>query len=215
MSAPAPWFELPVTPALVQWRIVDAKGRVALPWRASYDVRASLPSASYHEIYTDDTQQNRPDRPGNYRFVLARGFDAAALTPGEYAVQVVALDTHGNSGRSSWPLVVSRRPAARSKCAYIAGVRGRCAGSFASARRDTRAGSSPSSGRSSRGSGGSSSRCAKATSRAVPVNGGPPGQALEHDTAQCVQVGRRGRLAASLQQFQAEYAACRRAVPTA
>ena len=108
MSAPAPWHELPVTPALVQWRIVDAKGRVALPWRASYDVRASLPSASYYEIYTDDTEQNRPDRPGNYRFVLARGFDAAALAPGEYAVQVVALDTHGNSGRSSWPLVISR-----------------------------------------------------------------------------------------------------------
>ena len=108
MSAPAPWHELPVTPALVQWRIVDAKGRVALPWRASFDVRASLPSASYYEIYTDDTEQNRPDRPGNYRFVLARGFDAAALAPGEYAVQVVALDTHGNSGRSSWPLVISR-----------------------------------------------------------------------------------------------------------
>ena len=106
MSAPAPWFELPVTPALLEWRIVDRAGRVAVPWRTGYDVRTTFPSAPYNEIYTEDTEQNRPDRPGNYRFVLARNFDAAALAPGEYAVQVVAVDTQGNSDRSSWPLVI-------------------------------------------------------------------------------------------------------------
>ena len=108
MSAPAPWLELPVTPALVQWRLVDAKGRVAAPWQAVYDVRNALPSGSYGTVYTDDTEQNRPNRPGRYRFVLARGFDASDLSPGKYTVQVVAVDTHGNRARSSWRLVVGR-----------------------------------------------------------------------------------------------------------
>jgi hypothetical protein len=107
MSAPAPWFELPVTPALVQWRVVDANGRVASPWRAAYDVRRTLPGGSYHTVYTDDTEQNRPNRAGRYRFVLARDFDANALSPGEHTVQVVAVDTQGNRAKSSWPLVVA------------------------------------------------------------------------------------------------------------
>ena len=77
MSAPAPWHELPADPALVQWRIVDAKGRVALPWRASYDVRASLPSASYYEIYTDDTEQNRPTGPAT----TASSWPGASMRP--------------------------------------------------------------------------------------------------------------------------------------
>lgn len=106
MTAPAPWFELPVTPALIQWRIVRANGQVAIPWRTAFDVRETLPGVPYGAIYTDDTTQNHPDRAGNYRFVLARGFTVGSLAPGEYAVQALAVDTHGNSTRSSWTFAV-------------------------------------------------------------------------------------------------------------
>jgi hypothetical protein len=107
-SAPAPWHELPVTPALLRWRILGSDGSVAVPWRSSYDVRETLPGVPYSAIYSDDTEQNRPNRAGHYRFVLARGFATASLAPGDYAVQALALDTHGNSARSSWPLVIGR-----------------------------------------------------------------------------------------------------------
>jgi murein DD-endopeptidase MepM/ murein hydrolase activator NlpD len=106
LSAPGPWFDLPVMPALIRWRIVRENGRIALPWRTAFDVRETLPSAAYYAVYTDDTRQNRPNKPGRYRLLLARDVDAASFSPGEYAVQVVAVDTQGNGARSTWSFVI-------------------------------------------------------------------------------------------------------------
>jgi hypothetical protein len=106
MSAPRPWAGLPVTPALVRWRLVNAQGRPVFPWRAAYDVRRALPSASWEAVYAPGTRQNRPNRAGRYRFYLVRGLDADALAGGSYAVQVLVSDTAGNRVRSSTPLEV-------------------------------------------------------------------------------------------------------------
>ena len=32
LAIPRPWHDLPVMPALVRWRLLDAKGRVARGW---------------------------------------------------------------------------------------------------------------------------------------------------------------------------------------
>ena len=71
MSAPRPWLELPVTPALIRWSIADRRNRTVSPWRTAYDVRERLPEADYRAVYADGTAQNHPDRPGRYRFQLA------------------------------------------------------------------------------------------------------------------------------------------------
>ena len=76
LSAPAPWRELPVTPARVQWRIVGEHGSIVMPWQSVHDVRQVLPRGAFESVYTSDTRQNRPNRPGVYRFNLARGWDA-------------------------------------------------------------------------------------------------------------------------------------------
>jgi Peptidase family M23 len=107
MSAPAPWYGLPVTPALLQWRVVGADGRVAVGWRVAFDVRETLPRVAFSAIYTEDTTQNRRNQPGNYRFLLARRFAVRSLAPGSYKLQALATDTGGNSARTAWPFVVS------------------------------------------------------------------------------------------------------------
>jgi hypothetical protein len=107
LSAPAPWRDLPVTPALVEWRLVGAGGRVVRSWHIAYDVRSSLPSGSYDSVYAIRTKQNRPNRPGTYRFHLARDWDSGELRNGHYAVEVRVVDTRGNRHRSSWPFTVA------------------------------------------------------------------------------------------------------------
>ena len=44
ISAPPPWRGLPVTPALVRWRLVR-DGRAVIPWRVAADFRSTLRNA--------------------------------------------------------------------------------------------------------------------------------------------------------------------------
>ena len=108
MSAPAPWYQLPVTPALVRWRVANQQGRVITPWQAAYDVRERLPSIDdYHLVFAAGTTQNHPDRPGLYRFQLARSLNAGSLGAGRYKLQVALVDSRGNRTYSSWPFAIA------------------------------------------------------------------------------------------------------------
>lgn len=107
VSAPRPWRDLPVTPALVEWRIVRANGRAIRPWQAAYDVRWSLPNGSFEGTYATRTRQNRPNRAGTYRFYLDQDWESSELRNGAYAVEVRVADTQGNRGRTSWPFTVA------------------------------------------------------------------------------------------------------------
>ena len=107
LSAPAPWRELPVTPARVQWRIVGEHGSIVMPWQSVHDVRQVLPRGAFESVYTSDTRQNRPNRPGVYRFNLARGWDAGSLPAGIYRIQVLVADTAGNAARLSQPFTIT------------------------------------------------------------------------------------------------------------
>src|SRR5260370_12661498 len=46
------WHDLPVTPALVEWRVQRTNGKVVVPTRVTYDVRQHLPSfTDFYPIY--------------------------------------------------------------------------------------------------------------------------------------------------------------------
>jgi hypothetical protein len=47
--------------------------------------------------YARWTRQNKRNRPGRYRFVLASGWDTQTLADGRYTVEVAASDVSGNS----------------------------------------------------------------------------------------------------------------------
>ena len=105
LAVPRPWHDLPVMPALVRGRILDAKGRTIQGWATLVDFRSTIPSASvFDEVWADGVMQNHVRAPGRYRLVLARD-----LPPGRYVVEVAVRDTRGNADRAHFRLDVSDR----------------------------------------------------------------------------------------------------------
>jgi hypothetical protein len=99
IAAPPPWNGLPVTPALVRWRLVRAAQEV-VPWKVVADFRTTLLAASrFASVYAPGTTQNHPNKAGLYRFLLARAFDTRLHPNGEYRLDVEAADIRGNASR--------------------------------------------------------------------------------------------------------------------
>jgi Peptidase family M23 len=106
ISAPPPWRGLPVTPALVRWRLVRY-AREVIPWRVVADFRSTLlPMSRFSAVYAAGTRQNRPNVPGLYRFWLARGWDTRQHRDGSYRLDVEAADIRGNASRGHLELVL-------------------------------------------------------------------------------------------------------------
>jgi hypothetical protein len=101
LPVPKPWNDKPVTPALVEYRVrgPHLTGR----WTVASDFRGALPARSFDAVYTSATSQNHAPSCGRYRFVLARGWQAA---PGSYLLDVRVCDTAGNAGTRSVTLQV-------------------------------------------------------------------------------------------------------------
>lgn len=94
----APWDGLPVTPARVRWR-VRLGGRSVRPWHTPIDFsNGLLPRESFRWIYAPGTRQNRPGKPGLYRFYLAHTWSTTLLADGPYHLEVEAIDLYGNRG---------------------------------------------------------------------------------------------------------------------
>lgn len=108
LSAPQPeWHGMPVTPALVRWRLVR-NARAFVPWRTATDFRTSFvpkivgkPPSDVHfgNVYAAGTRQNKPKRPGLYRVWVARGFDTRPFPDGDYRLDVEVADIRGNASR--------------------------------------------------------------------------------------------------------------------
>ena len=102
------WRALPVTPAVVRWRIQRPTGRTVVSTRTAYDVRSTIPPKSaFWLVYARGTHQNMPVfgkhyaymQPGDYLFRLTpRGFDTRSLRNGVYELVVTAVDIAGNHG---------------------------------------------------------------------------------------------------------------------
>jgi hypothetical protein len=107
ISAPPPWQGLPVTPALVRWRLVHDAHQV-VPWEVVADFRTTLlPQARFAAVYAAGTRQNHPNAAGLYRFLLARGFDTRRYPDGEYRLDVEAADIRGNASRGHLVLTLA------------------------------------------------------------------------------------------------------------
>jgi hypothetical protein len=101
---------MPVTPALVRWRLV-AHGAEVVPWRTTADFRAAIPANSrYHQVYAPATTQNHPPVAGRYRFQLAAAFDTTAHPDGSYRLDVEVADTRGNASRGHLTLTITNVP---------------------------------------------------------------------------------------------------------
>ena len=76
MRVPAPWWDLPVSAARIQWGISNAS-RSVVSRRTVVDSDRMLPGKLYDAIFAPGTKQNFVGAPGHYRYYLARGFRAS------------------------------------------------------------------------------------------------------------------------------------------
>jgi hypothetical protein len=105
LAVPRPWYDLPVMPALVRWRLLDAQGRVAIGWNTAADFRLTIPRASeFDERWAPGTMQNHVRAPGRYKVVLSRSLGGLR---GRYVVEIAVSDTRGNGERSRFPIRLS------------------------------------------------------------------------------------------------------------
>ena len=99
LAAPAPWHDLPVTPARLRWR-VRRGDRTVRPWHTPIELgKTLLPQDAFRRIYAPGTRQNRAEKPGLYRFYLAHTWSTTLLEDGPYRLEVEASDLRGNTGR--------------------------------------------------------------------------------------------------------------------
>jgi hypothetical protein len=111
LAVPGLWHGMPMTPAVVRWRIETWNGRIAVKDTAAYDVRVTIPSpVTFWRVYARGTYQNMSVfgnhfswlEPGRFLFRLSpNGFDTRKLKDGVYAVVVTATDIAGNSSSAS------------------------------------------------------------------------------------------------------------------
>jgi len=121
MPVAGTWRDLPVTPALIEWHIRRAdSGRIVVPSRIAYDVRAHLPALNdFWRVYARGTHQNMSVfgkhysfmQPGVYLFRLTPGgFDTHTLPDGFYEVVVNASDIRGNHSSAVQRFSIHNRP---------------------------------------------------------------------------------------------------------
>jgi hypothetical protein len=107
LAVPPPWNGLPVTPALLRWRVLRGPN-VVRPWEASVDFRRTLlPPERFDAVYAPGTEQNHPGQAGRYRFYLARAWNTQALANGAYRIEVEASDLQGNRAVGRLPITVA------------------------------------------------------------------------------------------------------------
>jgi hypothetical protein len=108
LHVPPPWTSMPVSPGALRWRVLHGTGaKVIRPWHTPVDFRKSLIARElFDSIYAPGTRQNHPNRPGRYRFYLARSWSTKRLRNGLYRLQVEAADESGNTARATLPITV-------------------------------------------------------------------------------------------------------------
>jgi murein DD-endopeptidase MepM/ murein hydrolase activator NlpD len=121
LPVPGNWLGLPVTPALVSWRLTSSSGRVVRPERVVADFRRTEPTnRDFWSVYAAGTYQNFPTfgshyyfgQAGQYRFDLTPNLlDTRSLPNGRYTLTVDAADVCGNRGSLSETLSVANPPA--------------------------------------------------------------------------------------------------------
>ncbi len=107
--APAPpWNRSRLVPSLLRWRLIPADGDPPTAWHVAADFRYRLePQSSFSAVYAPGTYQNKPDRPGDYRFWLTPSFDSTSVPNGAYFIDVEATNISGGSGDDSIEITIA------------------------------------------------------------------------------------------------------------
>jgi len=123
LPLPKPWSGVPVTPAIIRWRLAAVDGRDALPVQTPVDFSSTIPpNSEFDRVYDTGTYQNFPTAGGHYFFgthgeyvfnLTASALDTRALAPGAYTLTVSAIDTCGNLGTLTEKLDVAPQPPLR------------------------------------------------------------------------------------------------------
>jgi Peptidase family M23 len=107
LAVPPPWANMPVTPAALRWRVLRG-GKVVRRWHTPVDFRKSLIERElFPAVYAPGTRQNKPNKPGLYRFYVARGWTTSLLRNGLYRLQVEAFDQTGNKAVAALPFTIA------------------------------------------------------------------------------------------------------------
>ena len=101
-----PWQTARVTPAEIFWKLYRGSDAMTR-WTKVVSFYSLLPDSAYDWIYAPGTYQNKANRPGNYNFWLAHGFDTTSFLDGSYRLAVVAEDTRGNVGTATLDFVLA------------------------------------------------------------------------------------------------------------
>ena len=104
ISAPGAWHGLPVSPALVTWKIRTWTGKAVIGQQVAADFRSTLPGSNLWSAYARGTYQNMAvlgdhyswAQPGSYLFRLG-ALNTRRLRNGTYDLVVIATDIRGNS----------------------------------------------------------------------------------------------------------------------
>jgi hypothetical protein len=111
LAVPAPWQNLPVTPATVKWRLTGMNGTVLVPWTFAADFAVTIPPPrDYWRVYATGSHQNfvglgpPPQLPGIYNFTLTP--PNTTLPPGRYTATVQVSTTSGNHSTQQLPFRV-------------------------------------------------------------------------------------------------------------
>jgi hypothetical protein len=77
-------------------------------WHTPIDLgRRMLDSEFFATVYAPGTRQNHPNRPGRYRFYLARSWSTRLLPNGHYHLDVQASTISGNKAAASLPFTLA------------------------------------------------------------------------------------------------------------
>jgi hypothetical protein len=106
LPVPAPWNDMPVSPVRLRWRMLSG-GKVVSPWQTGLDLGVHLKNDGFRAVYADGSRQNRPGRPGRYRYRIVPGWDSRAVPDGRYHVQVQAADSRDNTAQAGRTFTVA------------------------------------------------------------------------------------------------------------
>jgi hypothetical protein len=119
LAVPGNWGGMPVTPALLTWRIQRPSGTVVVPTRVAVDFRTIRPdNGDFWSYYARGTFQNMAVfanhysfmQPGKYLFLLSpTKFDTHSLQDGIYDLVVTATDIRGHSDTRSLRFTIHNR----------------------------------------------------------------------------------------------------------
>lgn len=108
IEPPAPWNRARLVPSLVRWRLIPSDGDPPTEWLVAADFRRRLlPEWMFSTIYAPGTYQNKPNRPGSYRFWLTQSLDTTSIRDGSYSIEVQATNMSGVTGDAMLPITIA------------------------------------------------------------------------------------------------------------